>query len=162
VIVFDEARQQIVRELKTAAALRVFLSLPDHLSWTEFRPLRQEALAAELGIDGSAVSRALADLHARGVVEREGKGPVTTWKLSLKWGWRGSAAAYAKAAREAEEQRQALKSGKVTVLPVRKPRAKLRLAAVASPAAETAAPEAAGDDGQRSLTLLCPVRSGTG
>ena len=38
-IMFDEARQQIIRELRSASTLRVFLSLPDYLSWTEFRSL---------------------------------------------------------------------------------------------------------------------------
>ncbi len=105
IIMFDEARQQVIRELRSASTLRVFLSLPDHLTWTEFRSLHQSELAAALEIDSASVSRAMRDLLARGIVERIGKGPVQRWKLSLAWGWRGSAAAYQSAVREAEKAR---------------------------------------------------------
>jgi hypothetical protein len=160
-IVFDEARREVYKQLRTASTLRVFLALPDYLSWTEYKPLRRETLAEVLEIDGAGVSRALHELHERGVLERRGKGPVTTWRLSLKWGWRGSAGSYRKAAREAEEQRAAALPGNVAVLPVKgdrkRLRAKLRLAAVAPSEAVDVVPE-----GQRSLPLLCPVRSGAG
>ena len=102
---FDEARHQIIKELRSAATLRVFLALPDHLSWTEFRSLNQSELATALEIDNASVSRAMRDLLNRGIVERTGKGPVMKWKLSLKWGWRGNAAAYHTAMREAETVR---------------------------------------------------------
>lgn len=102
---FDDARHQIIKELRSAATLRVFLALPDHLNWTEFRPLNQSDLATELEIDNASVSRAMRDLLSRGIVERTGKGPVMQWKLSLKWGWRGNAAAYHVAMRDAERTR---------------------------------------------------------
>ena len=102
---FDEARHQIIRELRSAATLRVFLALPDHLSWTEFRSLNQSELATDLEIDNASVSRAMRDLLNRGIVERIGAGPVMKWRLSLKWGWRGNAAAYHAAVREAEQAR---------------------------------------------------------
>jgi DNA-binding Lrp family transcriptional regulator len=110
-IMFDEARHQIIKELRNAATLRVFLALPDHLSWTEFRPLNQGQLASELEIDQASVSRAMKDLLNRGIVEREGKGPASHWRLSLKWGWRGNAAAYHAAVRETEAARQRMLAG---------------------------------------------------
>jgi DNA-binding IclR family transcriptional regulator len=106
---FDEARQEIIDQLRNGATLRVFLALPDHLSWTEFRPLNQSQLATRLKITGASVSRAMKDLLNRGIVERIGAGPVMQWKLSLKWGWRGNAAAYHAAMRETGEQHRTLK-----------------------------------------------------
>ena len=85
---FDEARHQIIKELRSAATLRVFLPLPDHLTWTEFRPLNQ----SELEVDNASASRAMRDLLNCGLVGRIGGGPAMRWKLSLKWGWRGNAA----------------------------------------------------------------------
>lgn len=106
-IVFDDARQQVIADLNSAAAFKVFLALPDYLSWTEFRPLNQAAVAKRLKITQGSVSRVMKDLLNRSIVEREGSGPVTRWKLSLNWGWRGNAAAYHAAAREAAEAKLA-------------------------------------------------------
>ena len=103
-IVFDEAWRDLV-SIRNASTLRVFMALPDHLSWTEFRPLPREQLAKLLEIDGASVSRALTDLHNRGMIERRGKGPVTQWKLSLNWGWKGNAAAYHAAMRDNDAHR---------------------------------------------------------
>jgi hypothetical protein len=104
-IMFDDARQQIINQLNSLPTVRVFLALPDYLSWTEFRPLNQSKLAERLKVGAASVSRAMKDLHGRGIVERLGRGPVMQWKLSLNWGWRGNAAAYHAAVREAETHR---------------------------------------------------------
>lgn len=48
------------------------------------------------------------DLLNRGIVERQGKGSVAQWRLSLKWGWDGNVAAYHAATREIEARRHAL------------------------------------------------------
>ncbi len=107
-ILFDDARREVLQQLNTVSAFKVFLALPDHLSFTEFRPLNRNILAAELGIDGASVSRAMTDLLNRKIVERKGRGPVTQWKLSFEVLWRGNAAAYHAAAREHEARRKAL------------------------------------------------------
>ena len=97
----DEAREQVARELRNACVLRVFLALHDYLSWTAFRPLNQANLASRLKISNGSVSRSLKDMHTRGMIERAGKGPVTQWRFSLKWGWGGDVLAYRQAVREA-------------------------------------------------------------
>jgi hypothetical protein len=84
------------------------LARPDDLTRTEFRPLTQSELASEFEIDNASVSRATKDLLNRGIVERTGKGPVMKWRLSLKWGWRGNAAAFHAAVREVEAHRTGL------------------------------------------------------
>jgi hypothetical protein len=104
---FDDARQKIANELRDASTIRVFLAQPEYLSWTEFRPLSRELLAERLEMSGASVSRALTDLHNCDIIARKGRGPVTQWKLSLKWGWRGGAAAYHAAVRDAEGARLA-------------------------------------------------------
>ena len=106
-IMFDEARQQVAHQLTEAATLRVFLVLPDHLNWLEFRSLNQRDLAADLKISPASVSRAMKDLLNRSMVERSGRGPVMKWRLSLNWGWRGNAAAFHAAVRESERVRVA-------------------------------------------------------
>jgi DNA-binding transcriptional MocR family regulator len=144
---FDEARQQIVAELRSASTLRVFLSLPDHLTWTTFSTLNQVELAKKLEIDDGSVSRALKELTERGIVERKGRGPVSKWKLSLKWGWRGSAAAYHAAVREAAAN-QPPKAATTTP-------PKPRLVEVPKrPKRATAKPAQPAEPVQESLTLL--------
>ena len=86
---FDEPVARIAETITTAAALRVFLILPQFLSYTVFRHVNRETIAKRLSLDGSAVSRALIQLHKLGAIERRGKGPVTEWKLSPDFGWRG-------------------------------------------------------------------------
>ena len=172
---FDEALEDVVKRFKGGPEVRTFLMCALRLSWTDFRLMPREKLAAELGISGASVSHALKALCEAGYIERQGAGPVTQWRLSLKFGWRGSVTAYQRAKREGEERRAAEGRGaptsrvgvlpeNVAVLPVgdrKRPRAKLRLAApppaVASAEAVDVVPE-----GQRSLALLCPVRSGGG
>ena len=104
-IMFDDTREQLALEMDSLPTVRVFLILPSYLSWTEFRSLSQAELAARLKIDQASVSRALKDLLNRDIVERTGKGPAVKWKLSLKVGWNGNAAAYHAAARNAEKAR---------------------------------------------------------
>jgi DNA-binding transcriptional ArsR family regulator len=171
-VVFDEALEDVVKRFKGGPEVRTFLMCALRLSWTDFRLLPREKLASELEISGASVSHALKALCEAGYIERQGAGPVTQWRLSLKFGWRGSVPAYQRAKREGEARRVAegggagaprvgAQPGNVAVLPVKgdrkRPRAKLRLAAVAPSEAVDVVPE-----GQRSLPLLCPVRSGAG
>ena len=88
--VFTEATAQLARHIKHGSTLRLLLILPEHLTYSEFRRLNQEAVAQELAMDNSTISRAMAELHSLGVVERKGKGPVTEWMLSSDYGWRGN------------------------------------------------------------------------
>ena len=102
---FDEPTARIARNVTNGAALRVFMVLPSHLSYTVFRRLDQRMLGAELGLDGSAVSRALKQLHELGAVDKRGAGPAIEWKLSPDFGWRGDVDSY-----HAEQRRRGSKA----------------------------------------------------
>ncbi len=106
-VTFPDALAEIARTITSGATVRVLLALPSHLGWSDFRPLPREVLAKELDMEGPTVSRALVDLQKRGLIERQGTGPVTTWKLSPTWGWVGTPDAYHKAVREQAEARKA-------------------------------------------------------
>ena len=89
-IVFTEAIARAAKEIKQGLTLRVLLKLPEHLNFTDFVHLNTAAVASELETNTGNISRAMAQLLALGVVEREGKGPRTAWRLSSDWGWNGS------------------------------------------------------------------------
>ena len=89
-IVFTEAMARAAKQIRQGLTLRVLLKLPEHLNFTDFVHIRTADLAAELETSTGAISRALAQLLEIGVVEKEGKGPRTAWRLSSDWGWNGS------------------------------------------------------------------------
>lgn len=86
---FTEPNRQLASRLRSAVAARLLLILPAHLDYVTFRRLDQRKIAAEIDVTNGAISKALAELTALGVVERRGKGPVVEWRLSLDYGWRG-------------------------------------------------------------------------
>jgi hypothetical protein len=92
--VFTEEMAHIARTLKHGSTLRVLLLLPLHLSFTEFRKMNQRNIAEELEMSLGGVSEAMKQLTHVGALERQGSGPVTTWKLSPDWGWNGRAGAW--------------------------------------------------------------------
>ncbi len=98
--VFDDAVAKIAETVTNGAALRLFLILPQHLSYTVFRRLDQRQIGQRLGMDDSTVSRAMGQLLEIGAVERKGRGPVTEWKLSPDFGWRGDVNSYHKEQRK--------------------------------------------------------------
>jgi hypothetical protein len=91
---FDDAAEALAEKLTGAVALRLWLILPQHLSYTVFRRLDQCTIAAQLKVEQPSISRALKQLHEIGAIERRGKGPVTEWKLSPDYGWRGDVDSY--------------------------------------------------------------------
>lgn len=91
---FIETDAQLARIVSNGATFKVLLILPKHLSYTVFKRLDQRKLGVEIDLTDSAVSRALSHLHELGVVERRGRGPVTEWKLSPDFGWRGDVDSY--------------------------------------------------------------------
>lgn len=91
---FTHEAATLARTISSAATLRVFLILPDVLSYQHFKRLDQRQLGAELGLDDSSISRALKQLHSIGVVEKRGAGPVKEWRLSSDYGWRGDVAGF--------------------------------------------------------------------
>ncbi len=101
-IMFYEELARMTAGVTSAPTLRVLLALPSLLDFESWRRLDQRKLAAELGIAQPSVSRALADLLARRIVEKQGGGPLTEWRLSLEWGWRGNVETWhaARAARQ--------------------------------------------------------------
>ena len=95
---FHEAADTLAAEAKTAVALRLFLILPTCLSYTEWRPLDQSAVARRLKVDRSTVTKGMHELQALGVVERRGNKRTTEWRLSPDYGWRGDVESYEAAA----------------------------------------------------------------
>ena len=91
VILFTAAMAEASQRIKSVVTLRLLLVLPEHLNFTDFRQVRNVALAEKLNTDAGSISRGFAELLAIGVVEREGKGPRTAWRLSSDWGWNGTA-----------------------------------------------------------------------
>jgi hypothetical protein len=91
VIVFTAAMAEASQRIKSVVTLRLLLVLPEHLNFTDFRQVRNVSLAERLKTDAGSISRGFAELLAIGVVEREGKGPRTAWRLSSDWGWNGTA-----------------------------------------------------------------------
>jgi hypothetical protein len=87
---FTDQAAQIAREVSSGATLRLFIVLPQMLSYTAFKRLDQVKLGAELSMNHSTISRSLKELVALGVVERQGKGPMVEWRLSPNFGWRGN------------------------------------------------------------------------
>ena len=94
VIVFTEAMARAAEQIKQGMTLRVLHLLPEYLDFVTFKQLRTVELGARLGTSSGPVSRAMAELHGLGIVEREGTGPRTAWRLSSDWGWNGTADQY--------------------------------------------------------------------
>lgn len=92
--VFTNQVAALAFKITSAPALRLLLILPEHLSYTDFRRLNQCQVAAQLNVSQSAISKAMTELHTAGVVERQGKGTATEWRLSLDYGWRGTVDGY--------------------------------------------------------------------
>lgn len=94
VIMFTQEAARIAESIEHASTLRVLFLLPEYLDFDAFKRLDQNAVAKRLGISRPAVTRAMQELHKRQVIEREGTGPVTTWRLSLHFGWNGNVESY--------------------------------------------------------------------
>ena len=97
VTVFPIALKTLCKPIRSIVTMHTLLALPEHLDWATFRRLDQNKLAAEVGTSQASISRSLAELVARGLLERQGKGPVVTWKLSIEWGWNSNVANYHRA-----------------------------------------------------------------
>lgn len=94
VILFTDAMAAAAKNIKRGVTLRLLIVLPEHLNFTDFRQLRTVDVAATLETDSGTISRSLAELLNLGIVEREGKGPRTAWRLTSDWGWNGTADQY--------------------------------------------------------------------
>ena len=91
VIVFTRAMQEAARQISSSVTARLLMVLPAHLNFTDFRQVRNTELAADLGTHAGNISRSMRELLALGILEREGRGPRTAWRLSSDWGWSGTA-----------------------------------------------------------------------
>ena len=109
-ITWDDQRRRIAREIKNGTTLRVLYALPDYLDFETWKRMDQKRLAVELDLSQSSVSHAMAELVERGIIERQGAGPVVEWRLSLNFGWRGNLASFKAAQRKRG-------TGKITPLP---------------------------------------------
>ena len=94
VIVFTEAMARAGERIKQGGTLRVLALLPEYLDFVNFRRLSTAQVGKRLDMHTGNVSRAMAQLLELGIVEREGSGPVTTWRLSSDWGWNGTVDQY--------------------------------------------------------------------
>lgn len=102
VVVFaDEATALAMDREAPGDASRVFLwALGGGLSFQQWRTISQVAVGRALGCSHSNVSRCLAHLLHRGLLERVGAGPRQQWRLTEAGGWRGKAGQYHRAKRE--------------------------------------------------------------
>lgn len=91
VIVFTAAMAEASDRIRNPTTLRLLLRLPRHLGFADFKPLRAADVAMQMDVDRSAVTRALRELHQLGIIERDGRGPYTTWRISSSYGWLGTA-----------------------------------------------------------------------
>lgn len=91
VIFFTAALKRAALALNGGITFRVLLLLPDYLNFTDFQRIRTAELAEEARTHPGNVSRALAALLKQGIVEREGRGTATAWRLSAHFGWQGNA-----------------------------------------------------------------------
>jgi hypothetical protein len=87
---FTDEAAKIARTVSSGATLRLFIVLPQLLTYNSWRRLDQVKLGADLGMNNSTISRALKELVELEVIERQGKGPVVEWKLTPNFGWRGN------------------------------------------------------------------------
>jgi hypothetical protein len=94
VITWNESSRYLAQTIKHAATLRVLHALPDYLNFVTFERVDQRKLAAEYDLNQASISRALAELHALGVIEKHGAGPATLWRFSLNYGWKGNLASF--------------------------------------------------------------------
>lgn len=147
--IFSEEMAHIALNLRHGSTLRVLLTLPMHLSWTDFRRLNQIALAKELSMAQATISGALKQLLDVGAIERRGKGPVTEWKLSPDWGWNGRAGAW----RGTQRLRGRNTAPGAPQMPGRHPPTRVAAEGIAGKPAATARPKAE----QRDLRLLSVV-----
>jgi DNA-binding HxlR family transcriptional regulator len=109
--VFDDAMRQLAVTITNGTTWRVLAVLPEHLSYEVFRRLDQRQLGAKLGMRDNSVSRALKELHEAGVVERRGAGPVTEWRLTPDYGWRGDVASYHRTQRQRMAEKNKTRAG---------------------------------------------------
>lgn len=91
VILFTAAMAHAARNIRSLVTLRLLMDLPEHLNFTDFRQIRTVEIAEKLGTHAGNISRSMNELLALGIVEREGRGPRTAWRMSSDWGWNGTA-----------------------------------------------------------------------
>lgn len=91
VILFTDAMERAAQQIRGGTTLRVLLVLPRFLNFTDYKRLPTAEVAQRVEADQSGVTRAMRELLALGIVEREGLGPYTMWRLSSDWGWNGTA-----------------------------------------------------------------------
>jgi DNA-binding transcriptional MocR family regulator len=105
--VFDGPLATTELRLKSVTDYWVLGALPKRLSFRTYKRLHQGEFAKHLGLDQGRVSRALRNLHEKGIIERRGKGAFVEWRLSKSWGWIGSAEAYERSVKHDRDQLRA-------------------------------------------------------
>jgi hypothetical protein len=73
---------------------KVYRAVLRLLSPMEWRRLDQTKLGKLIGVPQGHVSRSLAHLVKLNAIEREGKGPLVKWRLTLYFKWRGDVPSY--------------------------------------------------------------------
>lgn len=94
-VVFPDIMLKLGRDPEcTPHAFPVLFELSEELSAEQWRYIRQDDIAARLGISKATVSLAMRDLVRHGLLERQGGGARVCWRLVPESGWRGTAAAF--------------------------------------------------------------------
>lgn len=101
-VVFKDVAGSLARDQEAPGdALRVlFWAMGGALHHEQWRALRQTEVGGELGISGASVSRSLAYLLGRGLLERRGAGPRQEWRISPEGSWIGTPGQWHKRRRE--------------------------------------------------------------
>ena len=71
-------------------SLRVFFFLVSQMEYENKLRMAQIEMAEKLNMSQSQVTRAIKKLREYGLVEKEGKGPLSPWKINSKYFWKGT------------------------------------------------------------------------
>ena len=93
-LLFTDAMEEASTRVRSLITVKLLLLLPRHLEFVHFKQLRTVEIADKLSTHQGNVSRGMAELLELGIVEKEGRGPRTAWRLSSDWGWQGTADQY--------------------------------------------------------------------
>lgn len=96
-VIFDDAARGLAHaDLRPLSFRLLFLCLAD-LNFDRWQRVPLAEWADELGVTKGAISKAIAQLHGIGVLERQGR---DEYRLAPALGWRGTPAAYHAAVRD--------------------------------------------------------------
>ena len=88
-IVWTSGMKERAKQIKHGMTWRVLTWLGEELNFTDFRRVRTVAIAAELDSNSGSISRAMTELEALNILERDGRGAQSLWRFTQDFGWQG-------------------------------------------------------------------------